>query len=341
MKRVELGRTGQTVSQVSLGCMLMGTATDERTSARILDAYLDAGGDFLDTANCYAWWAGPDAVGGESEELLGRLLGNGKRDEVFLATKVSAAITDLPAVRAATRPDGTTDWAVAARSFEGAGADVIRRGIDDSLRRLRTDHVDLYYVHVDDRTTPLEETLQALDDIVRAGKVRHIGWSNVRTWRLERIRALAQRNGWAAPVAVQLQHSYLRPAAGTDAASLAGGETLDYLRANREISLAAYSSILRGIYDDPVRRTEHPIWQTYASPDAETRLAAVGKVARELGATANQVVLAWLVHQDSPPVIPLIGPRTWEQYQSIAPAFDLELSAAHLATLDGTDAAAS
>ena len=134
------------------------------------------------------------------------------------------------------------------KQFDGAGGDTLRRAIDDSLRRLGTDHVDLYYVHVDDRTTPLEETLEALAAIVSAGKARYIGWSNVRTWRLERIRQLcAERNGWPAPVALQQQHSYLRRRAGLSHASIVDDEQLDYLRANRRgLTLVAYSPILKG-----------------------------------------------------------------------------------------------
>ncbi|MEV6830418.1 aldo/keto reductase [Amycolatopsis sp. NPDC051102] len=328
MKKVELGRTGQLVSQVSLGCMTMGTSTDEPVSARILDAYLDAGGDFLDTANCYTWWA-PDATGGESESVLGRLL-RGRRDRVFLATKVSAGITDLPAARAARHPDGTVDWDAVERTFEGAGAAVIEREAEASLRRLGTDHIDLYYVHVDDRRVPLEETLSALDALVRSGKVRYIGWSNVRTWRLERIRSLALANGWASPVAVQVQHSYLRPT-GADVPSIAGAELLDWLSLHPDVSLAAYSSLLRGIYDDAGYRESTPVWRSYAGPDSEARLAAVAKVASSLGASGNQVALAWLLHHG---VIPLIGPRTWEHYESIAPAFTLDLPAELLSLLD-------
>jgi aryl-alcohol dehydrogenase-like predicted oxidoreductase len=323
MKKVELGRTGQLVSQVSLGCMTMGTSTDEPASARILDAYLDAGGDFLDTANCYAWWA-PDATGGESESVLGRLL-RGRRDRVFLATKVSAGITDLPAARAARRPDGTVDWDAVERTFEGAGAAVIEREAEASLRRLGTDHIDLYYVHVDDRRVPLEETLSALDALVRSGKVRYIG-----TWRLERIRSLALANGWASPVAVQVQHSYLRPT-GADVPSIAGAELLDWLSLHPDVSLAAYSSLLRGIYDDAAYRESTPVWRSYAGPDSEARLAAVAKVASSLGASGNQVALAWLLHHG---VIPLIGPRTWQHYESIAPAFTLDLPAELLSLLD-------
>ncbi|MET0135505.1 MAG: aldo/keto reductase [Kibdelosporangium sp.] len=321
MKKVELGRTGQLVSQVSLGAMLMGTKTDEQESRRILDAYLDAGGDFVDTADCYAWWVGPDHLGDESEELLGRWL-PGKRDKVFLATKVSARITDFPAARV----HGGGPY------YEGAGADVIKRGIDASLRRLGTDHVDLYYVHVDDMSTPLEETLAALDSIVRAGKVRYIGWSNVRTWRLERIRALALANGWTVPVAVQQQHSYLRPAGGVDTTSVVSDEMLHYLRVHDDITLLPYSPILSGIYDDAERRAGHPIWQQYAGSDSESRLAKAAKVASDLGVTVNQVALAWLLHQE-PRVVPIVGPRTWAHWEGYSAAFDLSLSAEQLALL--------
>lgn len=316
MKRVELGHTGQTVSQVSLGCMLMGTSTDEQTSARILDAYLDAGGDLLDTADCYAWWTSPDSEGGDSETVLGKLL-KGKRDKVFLATKVSALLTDYAAARSGPSAEPY---------YEGAGAEVIRRGIDASLRRLDTDHVDLYYIHVDDMATPLEETLAVLDEIVRAGKVRYIGWSNVWTWRLERIRALTQQNGWqSAPVAVQQQHSYLKPIAGTR--NVAGADMLEYLRATDDITLAAYSPILSGIYEG----RDKPIWNQYASPDAEARLKKVATVAQELGVTNSQVVLAWL--QQSEQTVPIIGPRTWEQYEAYAPGFDLKLEPQHMELL--------
>ncbi len=327
-RRVQLGRTGERVSPLALGCMIMGTSTDEETSVRILDRYLDAGGNFLDTANCYAWWTTPGAHGHESETLLGRYFARtGRRDEVFLSTKVGGMVHEPRFT-----PDGGPDWA--AIQFEGAGAKAIREGIDGSLRRLGTDHVDLYYIHVDDRATPLEETLAALAEVVRAGKARYIGWSNVRTWRLERIRQLCVQHGWPAPVAVQLRHSYLRPRAGLDDASSVDSERLDYLRANDDLSLVAYSPILKGIYDDPGKRDGHWAMAPYAGPDADARLATVTKLAGELGVRPNQLVLAWLLHQTTPPVIPLIGPRTFEQYEAALPALDITLTPEQLSTLD-------
>jgi aryl-alcohol dehydrogenase-like predicted oxidoreductase len=332
MRSIELGRTGEQVSQPALGCMLMGTATDEASSFTMLDRYAGAGGNFLDTANCYAWWVGPQYEGRESEALLGRWFERtGRRDEVFLSTKGSGWVLNQDQVRGE-----EVDWSKV--KFEGAGPDTLRRAVDDSLRRLRTDHIDLYYVHVDDRATPLEETLEALAGIVQAGKVRYLGWSNVRTWRLERIRQLCERNGWPAPVAVQQQHSYLRRKAGLQHNSIVDDEQLDYLREHDDLTLVAYSPILKGIYDDPAKRSGHWAMAPYEGPDAEARLAVLTEVAAELSVTPNQLVLAWLLHQDSPRIAPLIGPRTVEQYEAAVAALDVKLTDDQLARLDAAGA---
>ena len=125
MKSVELGRTGVQVSQLSLGCMIMGTSTDEPTAVRMLDHYREAGGNFLDTANCYCWWHREGSLGGESEELLGRWLQRtGRREDVFLATKGSGMVWDQDGVWR----DGVADWSVARQRFEGAGAQTLTQG---------------------------------------------------------------------------------------------------------------------------------------------------------------------------------------------------------------------
>ncbi|GAB3456277.1 aldo/keto reductase [Actinophytocola sediminis] len=324
MQSIELGRTGERVSQLALGAMLMGTATDEPTSARILDRYLELGGSFVDTANGYAWWHAPGYPGGESEQLLGRWLSSRRRDDVFLATKGAAWVADPERWR--DQPNNAP--------YSGAGGQTLRRELEDSLRRLGTDHVDLYYVHVDDLDTPLEETLSALAELVAAGKTRYLGWSNVRTWRLERIRALCERHGWPAPVAVQQQHSYLRPTAGTGSRGIAvESEQLDHLRHNRELTLVAYSPLLKGAYGNPARRGHH-VMSAYRGPAADARFATVATLAGELGVTPNQVVLAWLLHQTEPAPVTLIGPRTFAQAAESFAALDLTLSAEQLATLD-------
>jgi aryl-alcohol dehydrogenase-like predicted oxidoreductase len=327
VQTTELGRTGQQVSQLALGAMWMGTRTDEPTSFTMLDRYLDAGGSFVDTANCYSWWVIPGTTGGESETVLGRWFASrGNRDRVFLSTKGSAWVAD---------PDRFRDGSgTEQEKYSGARADTLRDELDASLRRLGTDHIDLYYVHVDDLETPLEETLEALDGFVKAGKIRHVGWSNVRTWRLERILGLADRHGWTAPVAVQQQHTYLRPKPGVHTRSIVDDEQLDHLRANPAVSLVAYSPILNGIYDDAAKRAKDPKMPDYAGPDADARLAALSEVATELGVSPNQLVLAWHLHQTSPTLIPLTGPRTLEQFDAAMGALDIKLSDDQLTRLN-------
>src|SRR5690242_12510247 len=327
MRTVPLGNTGEQVSHLALGCMLMGTSTDPDSAHEILERYLAAGGTFLDTADCYAWWAGPATTGGESETLLGEWFARTKRrDEVFLATKGSAWVKDPQAVR-----DGRS---TAPEQYAGAGADTLRHALDGSLRRMGVDHVDLYYVHVDDLRTPLEETLEALAGLVAAGKTRHLGWSNVHTWRLERIRQLCDRYGWPAPVALQQEHSYLRRHPRSDNYSIVDGEQLRYLRAHDDLTLVAYSPMLQGAYDDQEKRRSHHVFRAYAGADSEARLAAAAKVAADLGVTTSQVVLAWLRHQDDPRRVTLIGPRTPEHYAAAQASLDIRLAPDVLAELD-------
>ncbi|MEV6925345.1 aldo/keto reductase [Dactylosporangium sp. NPDC051485] len=331
MRTIPLGRTGEQVSALALGCMLMGTSTDEATSVAMLDRYLDAGGTFLDTADCYAWWPAPGATGGESEALLGRWFARtGRRDEVFLATKGSAWVTDPEAVR--------SGRVRAPEQYAGAGGDTLRHALDASLRRLGVDHVDLYYVHVDDLNTPLEETLAALAGLVAAGKTRHIGWSNAQTWRLERIRQLCAQHGWPAPVALQQEHSYLRKHPAARTVSVVDDEQLRYLRAHDDLTLVAYSPILKGVYDDAGKRRDHHVMDSYRGADSDARLAVVAELAADLGVTGNELALAWVLHQRDPDRVALIGPRTLEQYDSSMAALAIDLDPAVLAELDAAGA---
>lgn len=188
-------------------------------------------------------------------------------------------------------------------------------------------------MHVDDLDTPLEETLTALADLVAAGKTRYLGWSNVRAWRLERIRGLCERHGWPVPVAVQQQHSYLRPNAGARG-TIVDSEQLDYLGHNPELTLVAYSPLLKGMYGDPGKRS-HEIMAAYRGPDTDARLAAVAELARDLGVTPNQVALAWMLHQTSPASVALVGPRTFAQAEESLGALEVKLSGEQLARLGG------
>jgi aryl-alcohol dehydrogenase-like predicted oxidoreductase len=276
-------------------------------------------------------------MGGESEAVLGRWLAQGgKRERVVLATKGSAMLKNPLAHWNAA---GEADWDSARRDFEGAGAATLRRNVEDSLRRLRTGHVDLYYVHVDDWVTPLEESLEALAEMVRAGLIRSIGWSNVRTARLAEIERLCAAHGWPAPVAVQQQHTYLRPRSGLDQVSIVDAEQLDYLRRHPALTLVAYSPILKGVYDDASKRRGHWAMTPYEGPDSHARLELLGALARELGVRPNQLVLAWLLAQRSPRLVPLVGPRTLEQLEDNLAAASIELSPDVLARLDAAAAA--
>jgi aryl-alcohol dehydrogenase-like predicted oxidoreductase len=336
MKMMDLGNSGQRVSQLALGCMQMGTSTNEEDSQQMLERYLEAGGNFLDTANCYAWWARPGNTGGESESLLGRWLAqSGTRQRIFLATK-GGAMVRTP--EAHWTPAGEVRWDDARRDFEGAGAETLRRNLEASLRRLQTDHVDLYYVHVDDWVTPLEETLATLAEMVQAGMVRYLGWSNVRTERLEHILRLCKANAWPTPVALQQQHTYLRPRPGDDHRSIVDEAQLAFLRSRPELALVSYSPILKGVYDDPVKRQGHWSMAAYEGADSETRLVALARVARELGVLPNQLVLAWLLQQRSPRVIPLVGPRTPAQLEQNLRAVHIELTPEQCARLDAAGA---
>ena len=303
-----LGRTGLKVSEFCLGAMYFGSRNDKETSYRILDQYTEAGGSFLDTANIYARWV-PGYVGGESETLLGEWMRERRnRSQMFVATKVGF---EYPGVE------------------RGLRARQIEIECEKSLRRLGVDTIDLYYAHVDDRSTPMEETLEAFDRLVKAGKVRFIGASNFLAWRLEEARWMSQTHGWAGYCCVQQRYSYIRPKPGASFTPqiAANDDLLDYCRA-QGITMLAYSPLLSGAYT----RADRSLSEQYLGPDTDARLAALKSVAEEVGGTANQVVLAWMVQSD-PPVIPLVAASTTEQMQENLGALEIELDAEQMARL--------
>jgi aryl-alcohol dehydrogenase-like predicted oxidoreductase len=332
MKTIELGRTGEKLSALALGCMTFGATTPRDEAFAILDAYLEAGGRFLDTANCYAWWMGKDRTGDESETVLGEWLRSRRcRDRVFLATKVGGRLRDLSRVRDA---DGTVHWERVPAEYERLAPRVVEKGCEESLRRLGVEAIDLYYAHVEDRETPLEERLAAFDRLVRAGKVRYLGISNHRTWRLERIQQTARARGLARCVAIQQEWSFLHPRPGAElgVGVHADDELLDYLSENREVSLIAYSPILKGIYRDRAARDRYYAWPQFDDERNRARWDRIQAVSRRLGVNGNQLVLAWMLHQELP-VFPLIGPRTLEQLRESLAAAEIRLDAATLSEL--------
>ncbi len=334
MNKVELGKTGVLVSQISLGCMLMGSVINKETSFRALDRFVEVGGDFLDTANCYAWWIGKgEFLGDESETILGQWMKErGNREKIFLATKVGARLRNPQAIRDG---EGNVFWERVDADRELLAPQVIRRAVEDSLRRLQTDYIDLYYAHIDDRLTPLEETLAVFNELIREGKVRYIGCSNFRTWRLERANQISAARGWAGFVAIQQQYSYLRPKAGADFGISVNvdDELLDYLRANEGITLLPYSPLLKGIYDDQRKREAYYNWHLFNNDDAAVRLAVLSKIAKEMNISNSQLVLAWLLHHQ-PRTIPILGFSKLDQLDHNLEALNISLDEEHMHTLN-------
>ncbi|MGC9521189.1 MAG: aldo/keto reductase [Anaerolineae bacterium] len=303
MRDVELGTTGERVSVLCLGAMNFGSRDDRETSYRMLDMYYEAGGRFIDTANAYARWF-EGCQGGESETLLGAWMKErGNRDELFLASKVG-----FPA------PVDGLD--------RGLRPEQIARAAEGTLRRLGVETLDLYYAHVDDRETPLEDTLQAFHRLVEGGKVRWLGASNYRVWRLERARCLAQALGWSPYCCMQQRYTYVRPRPSYSFFPHVSADRrmLDY-SAEANVPLLAYSPLEGAAYTREDRDFPDP----YRWPDTEARVKVLKAVAAELGATANQIVLAWMM-QSNPPVIPIIAASNEAQMEENLGALDLDLS---------------
>ena len=316
MKTVELGNTGKQVSRVALGCMNFGSRTDEARSRELLEQYLKAGGTFLDTANNYAFWH-EGFEGGESESFLGRYFAErGNREDIFLASKVGANPTI---------PGGGFDMA------EGLSGAAIEKAIDESLDRLQTDYLDLYYAHIDYRESDLTETLDTFNKLVESGKVRFIACSNMKTWRIERARNISRANDWAQYCGVQQRYSYLRPVPGADfdVQESVNDELLDYCTVNDDFALLAYSPLLNGAYT----RADREVPAEYRGPDADARLKVLKKVAAELNATPNQVVLAWMM-QGTPTVIPLVAASTEAQLAESLASTQVTLSSDQMMLLN-------
>ena len=305
MQRRQLsdGRVGLRVSQLCLGTMYFGYRTDEPTSFAILDRFLEAGGNFLDTANNYGQWHG-DA--GESERVIGRWRrSRGVTDELVIATKVGAR-TLVPG------DPGPVHW-------QGLGARTIREDAETSLRQLGVDRLDLYYAHIDDRATPQEETVDALAALAEAGTVGLLGASNHATWRIQRARAIARAGGRPAYQCVQQEHSYLLAWPDPGQVNLITEELVDYATAE-DLTLLAYSPLLKGVYARPGQAPP----AAYDHPTNRSRLAVLGEVAADLGATPSQVVLAWLMG-GRPPMIPVVGASTVAQLDELLGAVELRL----------------
>jgi aryl-alcohol dehydrogenase-like predicted oxidoreductase len=309
MKTVMLGNTGEQVSALCLGALYFGSNLPPDISYRLLDQYLEAGGTFIDTANIYSWWF-EGCQGGESETLLGAWMKERRnRGRLWIASKVGFGYASVPG---------------------GLTARLIIDECEKSLRRMGIETIDLYYAHVDDRETPMEETLEAFEQLVRQGKARYLGASNFRAWRLEEAEKICQARGWSGYCCIQQRHTFLQPRAGTGFSPqvAANEDLLDYCR-SRPITLLAYSPLLAGAYTRPDRQID----KQYRSADNQLRLEALRQVSTELGATPNQVVLAWMLHSD-PPVLPVFSASTPAQMKEDLAALALVLSPDQVARLN-------
>jgi len=306
-----LGRSGIQVSELALGAMTFGREADERTSTAIVDHFLAAGGNLVDTADRYG--------GGESERIVGRAL-VGRRDEVILATKFRWPMGSGPNDRGGSRRH-------------------ILTAVDASLRRLRTEWIDLYQMHAWDPDTPLEETLSTLDNLVRQGKVRYIGASNFAGWQLAKALGLSALHGWEAFVSLQPQYSLLSrdleldllPLCRHDGlAVLAWGPLGGGVLTGKYLGSGTAPADTRAGNGDPASRL---IQQRI---DDERNRAIVERLltaAAELGTTPARLALRWVASRPGV-TSTLIGVRSVEQLEDSLGAASLDVPAAVLQVLD-------
>ncbi len=314
MQYRRLGRTGLQVSALCLGTMQFGWTADENTSFTVMDAFVGAGGNFIDTADIYSGWA-DSSYNGKSEEIIGRWMqARNNRRDIVLATKVRGRMWDGP-------------------NGEGLSRSHILRACDDSLRRLQTDYIDLYQTHFFDQNTPIEETLDALNDLVRAGKVRYLGCSNYPAWRL--VMSL-----WASDKQQLARYDSIQP--HYNLAHRAEFEReLHELCVDQGLGIIPYSPLAGGFLTGKYQRNQAPpqserasgIQQRYFNRHGWAVIDALRGVAEELRAEMASVALAWLL-QRANMTAPIIGANSAEQLEPSLAALKLQLSDDHVKRLD-------
>ena len=311
-----LGRSSLKVSPICLGGNVFGWTADEATSFSILDAWLDAGFNFVDTADVYSRWA-PGHSGGESETVIGKWLKvSGKRDRVILATKVGMDMGD-----------GKT----------GLKAAYIRQAVEDSLRRLQTDRIDLYQAHQDDESTPLEETLEAFASLVQAGKVRMIGASNYTAPRLQEALDTSKRLGLPRYECLQpLYNLYDRAVFEQELAPLCRAQGVGVIS-----FYALAAGFLTGKYRKPADAGKSPRGKgtvdKYLNERGLKILAALDTVAARTRSKPGQVAIAWLLAQPAV-TAPIASATSLEQVAELEQATRIKVSAEDIALLDQASA---
>ena len=315
MEKRELGRSGLSIAPLMLGGNVFGWTADEAASFAVLDAFVDAGFDAIDTADVYSNWI-PGNKGGESETVIGRWLkARGRRDRVVIATKLGLEMSPKD---------------------KGLSAAYMVRAVEASLQRLQTDYIDLYQSHRDDEQTPLQETLEAYDRLIKAGKVRAIGASNYGARRLDE--ALAVSRDYGLPRYETLQPLYnlveRRPFEGP----------LQNLGVEAGLSVIPYYSLasgfLTGKYRSEADFGKSPRGRGMAkhlNPRGLRILAALDAAAAEHAATPAQIALAWLAAQPAV-AAPIASATSPAQLNDIAGAARLKLTADQLAALDAASA---
>lgn len=235
MKKIQMGKTRYEVSVLGLGCINFGTTTDEKLSFQLIDRYVELGGNLLDTSNNYAVWNGGD--GRDSERVIGKWIkmNPSSRADIFLCTKLGAREEE----------NGGNFQAM-----QGTGRSVILTEVEKSLETMKTDYIDMLYLHVDDLCTPQEETMEALAEMCKKGYVRTIGCSNFRTWRIESARKICEKNGYPFFSAVQQRYSYFQPVIDNDfGVQIAAGKELEsYLNYYKDMTFVSHTSLLYGAY---------------------------------------------------------------------------------------------
>jgi 1-deoxyxylulose-5-phosphate synthase len=311
MDYVRLGNTGLEVSKLCLGCMSYGDpargghpwSLPEDQSSPFLEKALNAGVNFFDTANVYS--------NGSSEEILGSaLLKKVRRDEVVIATKVCGQMRPGPNGR-------------------GLSRKAILAEIDDSLRRLGTDYVDLYIIHRWDSGTPIEESLQALHDVVAAGKVRYLGASSMWSWQFAKALYLQERHGWHRFVSMQNHYNLLYREEEREMLPLCAAEG---------IAVTPWSPLARGKltrdWDTTTSRTETDEFGKTLYRDSDAQIVeAVAEVAKRRGVSRAQIALAWVVHQ-SLVTSPIVGATKPHHLDDAVAAIELELTDEEVAELE-------
>lgn len=316
MQTRELGRSGLQVSPLCFGGNVFGWTADERTSFSLLDAWVDAGFNFIDTADVYSIWA-PGHAGGESETIIGKWLkASGKRSRVVIATKVG-------------KPMGP--------DRKGLKPAYIRAAVEDSLRRLQTDCIDLYQSHDDDADTPLEETLGAFADLIRAGKVRAIGASNYTAPRLELALQTSARLALPRYESLQPLYNLYDRAVFEDA--------LGPLCRREQVGVISFYALAAGFLSGKYRsradigKSARGINTTtkYLNPRGLKILAALDAVAQRHGSTPAQVAVAWVMAQPGV-TSPIASATSLAQLNELVAATRLRLDATSMAALQAASA---